>query len=162
MEKSETMEELNEIFKYQNNLEIVGLTKELVAFYVKELYLKKRKNIIILTNSLYEANNFYSLLKEITENVTFFPMDDFLTSEALAISPELKMNRIETINKLRTNKNIIVNNLILYLKYLTNIETKDKYNLNLKKNEEINRTKLIELLEDLKYKKDTLVTSTGE
>ena len=35
-------------------------------------------------------------------------MDDFLTSEAIAASPELKVNRLETINEILLNNKKIV------------------------------------------------------
>ena len=37
-------------------------------------------------------------LSNYTDRVLFFPMDDFITSEAIAISPEFKSERINTIN----------------------------------------------------------------
>ena len=45
-------------------------------------------------------------------------MDDFLTSEALAISPDLMINRLETINKvLENDNNIVITNLTGYLRF---------------------------------------------
>ena len=42
----------------------------------------------------------YSKLINYTDKVLFFPMDDFITSEAIAVSPEFKSERIHTINML--------------------------------------------------------------
>ena len=52
---------------------------------------------------MFEANKLYQALQNYNANVLLFPMDDFLTSEALAISPELKITRLETLNELINN-----------------------------------------------------------
>lgn len=153
---------LDNYFKYDNELTITGLTNALAHLYVSKLYQEKKQNIIVLTSTLYEANQLYSGIKSLTENTYLFPMDDFLTSAALAISPELKTTRIETIEALKQNTGIVVTNLMGYLKYLTDISIQNKLNIKIKKGEEINREKLIELLEELEYTRDTMVTTTGE
>ena len=46
-------------------------------------------------------------------------MDDFITSEAIAISPEFKSERIHTLNTLvQDNEYIVVTNLMGILRYL--------------------------------------------
>jgi len=156
------MDFLDKYFKYDNDLTITGLTHELAHIYVEKLYQEKKKNIIVLTSTLYEANNLFNGIKSLNENTFLFPMDDFLTSAALAISPELKTTRIETLENLKNKTGIIVTNLMGYLKYLTDTKVQNKLNIKLKVGEEINRDNLIELLERLSYKRDTIVTSTGE
>ena len=153
---------LDNYFKYDNNLTIVGLTNELAHIYVAKLFQEKKENIILLTSTLFEANQFYSGIKSLEDKTYLFPMDDFLTSQALAISPELKTTRIETLEKIKSQKGIIITNLMGYLKYLTDTKVQNKLNIKLKKDMDINREKLIEILEELGYKRDTIVTSTGE
>ena len=153
---------LDNYFKYDNNLTIVGLTNELAHIYVAKLFQEKKENIILLTSTLFEANGLYSGIKSLEDKTYLFPMDDFLTSQALAISPELKTTRIETLEKIKSQKGIIITNLMGYLKYLTDTKVQNKLNIKLKKDMDINREKLIEILEELGYKRDTIVTSTGE
>ena len=153
---------LDNYFKYDNNLTIVGLTNELAHLYVAKLFQEKKENIILLTSTLFEANQLYSGIKSLEDKTYLFPMDDFLTSQALAISPELKTTRIETLEKIKNQKGIIITNLMGYLKYLTDTKVQNKLNIKLKKDMDINREKLIEILEELGYKRDTIVTSTGE
>lgn len=153
---------LDNYFKYDNNLTIVGLTNELAHHYVAKLFQEKKENIILLTSTLFEANQLYSGIKSLEDKTYLFPMDDFLTSQALAISPELKTTRIETLEKIKSQKGIIITNLMGYLKYLTDTKVQNKLNIKLKKDMDINREKLIEILEELGYKRDTIVTSTGE
>ena len=130
---------LDKYFKYDNNLTITGITHELSYLYVSRLFEKKKKNIIVLLSTLYEANSFYSGINSYEKNTYLFPMDDFITSQALAISPELKTTRIDTLETLKNKKGIIVTNLMGYLKYLTDQSVQEKMNIVLKKGDEINR-----------------------
>ena len=95
------------IFQKEEFDNVTGLNKELKALYVYNKFINNNRSIVFVTSSLYEANVFYKTLLNYTNDVLFFPMDDFLTSEALAISPELKNNRLETLNELiKNNKKI--------------------------------------------------------
>ena len=156
------MDFLDKYFKYDNDLTITGLTHELAYLYVAASFKEKKKNIIVLLSTLYEANSFYSGISNYEKNTFLFPMDDFITSEALAISPELKTTRIDTLEALKKKKGIVVTNLMGYLKFLTDQSVQEKMNIVLKKGDEINREKLIEILDKLDYKRDTIVTTTGE
>ena len=149
-------------FKYDNNIIIQGLTKELNTFYVQNLYNNTQKNILIVTSTLFEANQIFKNLKTYLDNVYLFPMDDFLTSVALAVSPEFKVKRLETLDKIKENKSIVITNLTGYLRYLPDINIKDKLNLEITKSTKINREKLEEILDKYGYNKETLVTTTGE
>ena len=153
---------LDKYFKYDNNLTITGLTHELAYLYVSRVFEEKKKNVIVLLSTLYEANTFASGIKTYEKDTFLFPMDDFITSQALAISPELKTTRIDTLEAIKNKKGIIVTNLMGYLKFLTDQSVQEKMNIILKKGDEINREKLIEILDKLDYKRDTIVTTTGE
>ena len=153
------MDFLDDYLKVESGLKIGGLTEELSIFYVLKAFQKTNKHIIVLVSSLYEANKLYQKIKTHTDDVLLFPIDDFVTSVALAVSPELKMTRLETLNSLSTPK-IIVTNLMGYLKFLPHIESNKIYTIS--KGENINRDTLVENLVDLGYTKDSIVTSTGE
>ena len=154
------MEFLNKYFKYENNLEISGLTFELNIFYMLYLFKSSNKNVLVVTSSLYEANKIYNSLTSYTDKNLLFPMDDFLSSMIVAASPELKYTRLETLDKIGDEKHIIVTNLMGYLKHLPSL--KNKKTDVIKKNQSLKRDELISLLEDLGYHRDSIVTSTGE
>ena len=157
------MDFLEEYFKYENGLTITGLTRELNVFYVLNLFNKENKNILLLANSLYEANMFYDSLKTYTDDVCLFPMDDFLTSVAVAISPDLKIKRLETLDRIRTgNKCIVVTNLMGYLRYLPDMNNTSNLEYNLTKNSSIKRDEILELLDKYGYVRESMVTTTGE
>lgn len=156
------MEIFQNKFHFEENSTIQGLTNELNVFYVLEAFKNSQQNVLVLTSSLYEANQLYNSLETYTENVLLFPMDDFLTSVAIAVSPELKLKRLETLEKVKSGKYVVVTNLTGYLRYLPDIKKRDLLNLKLKENQEIHRDKFHELLLQFGYKQDSLVTSTGE
>lgn len=95
------MDFLNKYFNYENGSVTYGLTEELISFYVLNLFKKAEESVIVLTSTLFEANKIYNSIKTYTSNCSLFPMDDFLSSIALAISPEFKMTRIDTLKKMK-------------------------------------------------------------
>lgn len=142
---------------------IVGLNSELKAMYCYELLKKKNKGFLVVTNSLYEANTLYQYINNYTEKVLLFPMDNFLTSEVLASSPELKIKRIETMIELSKNNNyIVITNLMGYLKYLPDKHRFLNGILDLKAGMTFNFNKLVESLVELGYERETLVEKTGD
>ena len=152
---------LDEYFKYEIGTEISGLTEQLNVFYVLKLHEKYNRNIIVLTSSLYEANKIYNLLSNASENTLLFPMDDFLSSMIIAASPELKYKRLETLDKIKQNKkNIIITNLMGYLKYLTDQNVDNQVVINI--SDAIRRDDLVSKLTNLGYHTESLVTTSGE
>ena len=152
---------LDEYFKYEIGTEISGLTHELNVFYVKKLCEKYDRNIIVLASSLFEANKIYDSLVKIHDNTLLFPMDDFLSSMIVASSPELKYKRLETLDKLKSDKKyIIVTNLMGYLKYLPSANIKNY--IDIKQNDVIKRDVLAEEINKLGYHRESLVTMSGE
>ena len=146
---------------YTDDVALTGLTSELFSLYVNEL--NKKRNVLIVTSSLIEANNLYQSISNYTSSVFLFPMDDFLTSEAMAISPDLMITRLETLQSVASVSNaIIITNLMGYLRFLP---TKNEYInsiLSLTIDDIIEPQKLVEKLFRLGYSRTTLVTKTGE
>ena len=157
------MKFFNNLFDIKDEQVILGLNDELKAIYLYDYYLNKTKLILVVCNTLFEANNMYKSLSNYTDNVLFFPMDDFLTSEALAISPELEITRLETINNLITNnKQIVVTNLMGLLRYLPTKENYEKSIIDLKVNMDYDIKKLESDLYNIGYHLESFVNKTGE
>lgn len=140
---------------------VTGLNEELKTEYIIELY-KKFGSVLVVTDTLYEANNFFQSISK-HEECLFFPMDDFLTSEAIAVSPELKVTRLETMNELVKNNNrIVVTNMMGYLRYLPTPDLYKKSDLKIKLGDTIDIHKLANKLYDLGYTRESVVNKTGE
>lgn len=149
-------------FTFENESIIQGFTNELNNIYIWSAYKQLDRNILVVTSSLYEANQIYNALDTYTDKVLLFPMDDFLTSVAVAISPELKMKRLETLDKIQNGKWIVITNLTGYLRYLPDLKNKDLLKFSLNLNDKIERDKFHEVLLKFGYKQESLVTATGE
>lgn len=143
---------------------VTGLTSELQSIYINNIYDTKDSNILVVANSIYEANKIYLSLSKYNNNVYLFPMDDFITSEASISSPELMINRIETINSIvfGSEKNIIVTNLMGLLRYLPVKDKWEKSLITISKNMDIDKDKLYKDLCKIGYNTESLVTKTGE
>jgi len=143
-----------DIFEYENNLTVSGLNSSLINEYI--LNFSGDRNVLVVTDTLFNANNIYKYLHRQKDSVYFFPMDEFVTSLAVSVSPDLKVIRIDTLNNIDDKKNIIVTNLSGYLKYL------DRKTEKLKVDKTTKRSVLLNFLENNSYIKTNLVTSTGE
>ncbi len=155
----------NNLFDVKENKasNIVCPNSELKAIYIYDFFLQIKKSILVVVNSLYEAGKIYHDLENYTKDVLFFPMDDFLTSEALAISPEFKITRLETMNEIvQNNCKIVVTNLMGYLRYLPKKEIYLEKRINLKKGDIIDLNSFIHSLDELGYVRENIVNKTGE
>ena len=143
---------------------ITGLTNELESLYINNIYEKKDSDVLVVVNSLYEANKIYNTISNYNKNTYLFPMDDFVTSEAAISSPELMISRLETLNSIIFNnsKKIIITNLMGFLRFLPDKNIWKNSLINLKINDEIEKDKLFRKLINIGYNVETLVTKTGE
>jgi len=156
-------EEMFKNIQFNSNQTVTGLNHELNAIYLSNLFNKNKHAILVVTNSLFEANKVYQSIKNYTNKVLLFPMDDFLTSEALAISPEFKATRLETLNKLvYDNEYIVITHLMGYLRFLPSSSTWLNSIKKLEKNKDYKMDNLISLLHRLGYSRETIVSKTGE
>ncbi|MCI8445269.1 MAG: transcription-repair coupling factor [Bacilli bacterium] len=143
---------------------LVGLNVELKALYImNEFERSSDRSICVVTNSLYEANHLYQALQNYTSDVLLFPMDDFLTSEALAISPELKNIRLESLLTLSEKKHqIVITNLMGYLRYLPLPNIWNENSIHLKNHHDYAMEKLVRQLYQMGYEREVIVGKTGE
>lgn len=143
---------------------IYGLNNELESVYINELYNNIDSDVLVVTNSIYESNKIYNSIINYNKNTFLFEMDDFVTSEASISSPELKINRLETINNIVFNKSkkIIITNLMGLLRYLPEKAIWSKSLINIDNESEIVKDELYRDLCKIGYESTGLVTKTGE
>ena len=146
-----------------NNIGLKGLNDSAFCLYVNKVYDEKEKNIIIVTPTLFEANQLFNDLSSYNEQTLLFPMDDFLTSMAIAMSPELKITRLETINTLLDGKkHILVTHLGGLLRYLPTKKVYQNNIIRLEEGMEYSPQQLMEDLTKIGYIRDTIVSKTTD
>lgn len=147
----------------EKNICLTGMTDEFFCVYLSKLFKEDKRSILLVTSTLYEANKLMNSLNNYTNKTLLFPMDDFLTSESIAISPDLKITRLDTLNQLLDDSNyIVVTHLNGLLRYLPEKELFKNKKIFLKKDEDYERDKLINDLLNLGYKSESIVNKTGE
>ncbi len=153
-----------EILNSNIPVKVLGLNKKVQASYVWNLFGESKQSILVVTNTLYEANNLYKNLSVFSDEILLFPMDDFLVSEALAVSPDLMAKRIETLNELsfKDSKKIVITNLMGYLRFLPSIDLWRSLKITISCNQLVTRDEIIKKLNMMGYEKQDLVTKTGE
>src|SRR5574344_1260095 len=109
----------NQIFEHKilsstSNVTVVGVNKQVQAAYVWNLFSVSKKSLLVVTDTLFEANELYHPFSS-NEDVLIFPMDDFIASEAVAASPDLLVQRLDTLNTLLNSSNkIVITNMMGY------------------------------------------------
>ncbi|MCM1370434.1 MAG: transcription-repair coupling factor [Clostridium sp.] len=145
----------------ESTVNIIGLTNPLKALYIYNYFISSNKSVLVVTSTLYEANKFYQELSSYTQDALLFPMDSFLNSEALAISPELKNTRLETLRQITVDKKIVITNLMGYLRYLPTNDIFLSSKIELFTGLQYNKDTLIEKLISIGYMNDSVVEKTG-
>ena len=149
-------------FDLKKDMGICNVTDEFFCVLLNKVN-REDKNILVVVDSLFEANKLYSSLSNYTDLVYLFPMDDFLTSEALAISPDLMISRLECLNKINSGKKcIVITNLMGYLRFLPKKRVYLDSIIELKVGKVVEPSLLVSKLISIGYVRDTLVNKTGE
>ena len=155
--------ELFNIPKSLDNIIIKGLNDTAFCHYINEVFENNDKNIVVLTPTLFEANRLLNIMSSYTDKALLFPMDDFLTSMAIAISPDLEITRLETINSLlNEEKHILVTHLMGFLRFLPEKKLYQEKVLTIKKNDNYDIKKLVNSLINIGYKRDIIVSKTTD
>ena len=156
------LDNIFDVGSMSSDYSIIGLNKEMSSLYIYDSFIKYNKGILVVASELYEANLLFEYLSKYTDKVLFFPMDDFLTSEAISVSPEFKAERIDTLNKLiNDDKFIVVTNLMGYLRYLPLPSFWKDSNVNISVNCDYDRDSLLNKLYNMGYIRNVLVNETG-
>mgnify|MGYP004526191893 CR=1 FL=1 len=147
----------------EKNIKISITPNEIYNQLLLYIFFSCNKNLILVTPNLNDANKLYSQLSKSVKNIYIFPDDDYLTKKAIATSPELMFMRMKFLNKIQTDEKFIMicHTSSLLKKLPSKLQMQNK-NLELKVNTSCDRQLLIEKLMQIGYKKESIVTNTGE
>ena len=150
-------------FSAKENVSLSGMTDEFFCLYISRLSKSNNQDIVVVTSTLFEANKLVNSLSSYDDNVFLFPMDDFLASASIAVSPDLKISRLETLNHLvQDGRKIVVTHLNSYLRFLPSKNDYKKSIIHVKVGDSFEREQFISELIKIGYTRETTVTKTGE
>ena len=119
-------------------------------------FIEADETIFYICSNIYKATQAYEAFVNIAgiDNVNFYVMDDFSSSEILASSNEYKYERMFTIEALaKGEKRIIVCNVASLLRLINPLEDIKKHIIHLRKGDNYNISKLVETLVESGYKR---------
>ncbi|MCK5387777.1 MAG: transcription-repair coupling factor [Candidatus Izimaplasma sp.] len=153
--------------KFINNdeIQITNTNDNISLLVLLYLFNKNNKNILVVTPNLYKAQKVYDELVNYINNeqLSFFPQDEFVTTEMLAVSEEFKLERINAIKKIIENKkNLVVTNTTGLLKYELPRKKWESAILNLSKGDVVNLEILPKRLVSYGYKRGLTVEKQGD
>lgn len=155
------------IEKYNTNDEIhlTNTNDSISLFTVLNLFNNVDHSILIVTPNIFKAQKVFEKLSNILDSsaLGFFPQDEFLTTEMLAMSDEFKLERINTIRKIISkNKMIVVTNTTGLIKYLQPKKSWEKAIIRLKKNDVVDLDLLFSKLISLGYQREETIDKQGQ
>lgn len=129
---------LKTLLKGKGNIIVNDINDE--ALLITSAFLTLKKDILVVKPNQYEANMLYQQMMSINEHdILFFPVDESYRIEALAASPELLGQRVDTLYQLTSNKpKILITHGQALVRYLPAKEIFNKYCLTLKIGMQIN------------------------
>ena len=100
--KTPYFKDLLKKFKVNDELYITNTNDNISLLMLIYLFNKSNESILIVTPNLYKAQKVYDSLTNLLDEdqVSFYPQDEFITTEMLAMSKEFKFERINTIKKI--------------------------------------------------------------
>ncbi len=141
---------------------LLNIPVEFFALYLNKLFQQEKRSILVVTSNLYESNKIYNSLINYN-SALLFQTDDVITSEAIAISPELKLERLNVLKEISKDSNkIVITDINGYLKKIPQKDDFKKKTIKITIGTLIKQEELIEKLYDLGYVRETIVTATGE
>ena len=159
----------NELFKTLFNFDINKYKKisisnnEIYNQLILYIFFASKKSLVLVYPTLNEATESYNELKNYIDDIYIFPEDDFITKKAIASSPELLYMRSKLYNKVSDdNKKIVIVHLNSFIKKLPSKKNYIDNKLTIKKGQNINRNDLIKKLDNIGYKKESMVYDISE
>lgn len=150
-------------FEIKNNLKISTSKNEIYNQLLLYIFFSCKKDLLLVVQNYSEVSYLYRELKNYTKNVYAFPDDDYITKKAIASSPELLLMRMELFNHLSSSENkIVIIQLNSFLRKYSSPDLFKSKQIVIEKGMEFPREQLIKKLIDIGYKKESLVSCTGE
>ncbi|MBU1020389.1 MAG: transcription-repair coupling factor [Firmicutes bacterium] len=165
IQKTSFFKEILHKFQQNEELHITNTNTSISLLVLLYVFQQENKNILVVTPNLYQAQKVFDQLSNLVndDSISFYPQDEFITTEMLAMSTEFKYERINTIKKIIDDqKSIIITNTTGLIKYQLPLKKWEKAILRLKVNSTYNIEKLTKVLVSYGYKRELSVEKQGQ
>ena len=152
-------------FSKRDELHLVNTNDNFSILALLSLYHDVDHNVLVVTPNLYNAQKVYDKLAAYLDEhqLAFFPQDEFMTTEMLAMSTEFKVERINTVSKLMDHdKLIVVTNTTGFIKNLMPFSKWETAILRLKLQDVHDVDGVLEKLVSMGYSREETVDKQGE
>ena len=141
-----------ELMKPDGKLGNLGEMEE--ALLLAAAFAQDHKTRIVVKKNKYEAQQLYTRLAMLQQEVLLFVMDESLRISAIAASPEEKNNQLSAMVQMRQDfDKIIVVNAAAFTRFMPDVKFFDESCLKIHEGMEISRDKLVEKLNRIGYVK---------
>ena len=105
IQQDKRFQELDQVFG-QENILVTGLSPSAKATIIAEKYLTDHKQMLLITNNLYQADKLETDLLQYIDSaeVYKYPVQDIMTEEFSTQSPQLMSERVRTLTALAQNE----------------------------------------------------------
>ncbi|MCK5732369.1 MAG: hypothetical protein KAH13_05075, partial [Tenericutes bacterium] len=165
LKKDKFMKEIIESIHRNNEVYINNTNEENSLLLLLEYFEQSDETIFLVTPNLYKAQLLFDKLCQVadTNDVCFFPQDEFITNELLVSSMEFRVERINTIkNIIKNKKRIVVTNLFGILKPELPLKNWLESIIKLETNHEYSIDQVANGLFNYGYKKEYIVEKVGD
>ena len=157
-------QELNEVFG-EDNILVTGLSASAKATIIAEKFLQSSKQLLIVTNNLYQADKLETdLLQFVPANDIYkYPMQDIMTEEFSTQSPQFMSERVRTLTALAQNqRGLFIVPLNGLKKWLTPVDMWKVHQLTLQVGDDIDVDAFLTKLVNMGYRRESVVSNLGE
>ncbi|TDQ34225.1 transcription-repair coupling factor [Aureibacillus halotolerans] len=144
---------------------VAGLSGSSRSVMMASLYSDTKRSQLVITHNLFQAQKVYEDLQELIapEDVYLYPVNELMAAEIAVASPELKAQRIETLNHLsQGTPGIYVVPVAGLRRLLPPPQLWKASQLHLKTGEDIDLGKALSQLVDMGYDRVGMVSAPGE
>ena len=136
---------------------------DFTAFILGVIRAMTQRPMIILSHNLYQAELLYQRLSPMMPSMGFYPQDEFVTLDQLALSDTLKIERLYTAAKIFTEHlNTVITHPVALSQYRIDKERFKKNIITLKKGDVFSQEKLLSYLVRNGYQPSHTISAVGE
>jgi len=164
MQKDDVASITSGILEGLNEQLVAGLSNSARTVFMASIYQKMNRPLLIITYNLLQAQKLYEdFVHLVSDEVFIYPANELTIADLGVSSPELRSQRIETLNFLNSNKKgVVIAPIAGIRRILPPKEIWAKYIIQWQLDDEINLEQSIQKLVQMGYVRSEMVTAPGE